>query len=292
MRVLLVHSSSAGVETVPAAELIALLRDNGFAPDRVVSMDDDFDRETLRGTDLIVVAGGDGTVARTVALLPEPEVPVAILPTGGSNNIARALGVEGDLETLAAGLADGRYAPLDVGAVEGDWGCSSFVEAVGFGALTESLCNIDREPQSAGDKLAIGRAAFRDSIGSAEAADYEFTIDGERFRETLLMLEVLNIAAIGPWLRLAPKAGPGDGLLHAAGLAPADRDKFVQWLDHMEGAPPLTIRTGRDIRLLDGPARVRPDDPKRVRDRHGQPVRIGLRPQQARILVPAPSNQR
>jgi diacylglycerol kinase family enzyme len=43
--------------------------------------------------ELIAVAG-DGTVAAVLAMLPDRSVPVAIVPTGTVNNIARSLGIQ------------------------------------------------------------------------------------------------------------------------------------------------------------------------------------------------------
>jgi diacylglycerol kinase family enzyme len=61
----------------------------------------------------LVVAGGDGTVA---ALVNErPTVPITVLPTGTENLFARHFGLGRHPARLAATIAAGRLAPLDLG---------------------------------------------------------------------------------------------------------------------------------------------------------------------------------
>ena len=50
---------------------------------------------------LVVVAGGDGTVGKVIAQMPDRGVPVAILPLGSANNIARSFNVAGAPYELA-----------------------------------------------------------------------------------------------------------------------------------------------------------------------------------------------
>src|SRR5687768_11598020 len=50
--------------------------------------------------DLLVAAGGDGTVRKVALAAAEVEVPFAILPIGTANNIAKTLGLMGDARTL------------------------------------------------------------------------------------------------------------------------------------------------------------------------------------------------
>src|SRR5262252_1764640 len=51
----------------------------------------DFGRAAGKDIELIVVAGGDGTVRRAVDALSGAGTPLAILPFGTANNIARTL---------------------------------------------------------------------------------------------------------------------------------------------------------------------------------------------------------
>ena len=65
------------------------------------------------GCRCLVAAGGDGTVA---ALVNEcPGVPITVLPTGTENLFARHFGLSRRPERLAATIADGGVARIDLG---------------------------------------------------------------------------------------------------------------------------------------------------------------------------------
>ena len=286
MSVLLIYNNSAGSGDVSRDDLLKCLRAGGYDPEAVSSDDERLPGLLGQPRDLLVVAGGDGTVARVLTGLAERSTPIAILPTGGSNNIARAMGVEGELAELAAGLGSASLAELHIGVAEGVWGRARFVEAAGFGALTAALLSAQGSADETQAKLRIGRAALAEAVAAAEPVPYRLELDGRAVQEELLMLEVLNIASIGPRLPLAPGAKAGDGKFQVARLAPADRDRFLSWLECMDDDPPVIVTQAREIRLLAGPEEVRLDDPKRVRPREGQPVYLHKEQNPVRILVP------
>ena len=57
--------------------------------------------------DLYVVAGGDGTVGKVITGIRDRNIPVAIIPSGTANNIAKSLCIEGSLDTLVDCHRDG-----------------------------------------------------------------------------------------------------------------------------------------------------------------------------------------
>lgn len=75
-------------------------------------------RAALRGFDLIVAAGGDGTVSEVINGISDlPKRPlIGIIPAGTTNDLARALKIpRGDLLEAAQVIAKGRVIPMDVG---------------------------------------------------------------------------------------------------------------------------------------------------------------------------------
>jgi diacylglycerol kinase family enzyme len=68
---------------------------------RYVSVKDDDFAETLKkGADLVVAAGGDGTIGKVLTGLSDRSIPVALLPLGTANNVARSLGIAGTPQEL------------------------------------------------------------------------------------------------------------------------------------------------------------------------------------------------
>src|SRR5262249_19115346 len=111
--------------------------------------------------DLLVAAGGDGTVRRVVleAAALGLATPIAILPTGTANNIAKTIGAVGDARELMRVWASSKALPFDLGVVSAPWGRAQFVEAFGggvIGALIERGEEIER-----GRSSVLGRETDR-----------------------------------------------------------------------------------------------------------------------------------
>ena len=102
----------------------------------------------LRGSwDLIVVAGGDGTVSKVARTIGNVDRPFAILPIGTANNIARAVGITDEIDELIPKLRFAKPRRLNVGIVKGPWGKLKFFEAVGFGIVAEAISHSGTRPQ-------------------------------------------------------------------------------------------------------------------------------------------------
>jgi diacylglycerol kinase family enzyme len=71
------------------------------------------------GVDVVVAAGGDGTVSAVATALTGGEVPMAVLPLGTLNHFARDLGMPRDLTEAARAIAHGTTSRVDVGEVNG-----------------------------------------------------------------------------------------------------------------------------------------------------------------------------
>jgi diacylglycerol kinase (ATP) len=93
-----------------------------------------------RGFEHFAVAGGDGTVNLAVnALLPLDlgfSPVIGVLPVGTGCDLLRTFGLPQDLAGAAQHLATDTVYPIDVGALEGDWGLRYFtnVAQAGVGA--------------------------------------------------------------------------------------------------------------------------------------------------------------
>lgn len=87
------------------------------------------------GFDAVLVVGGDGTVSEVVNGLIGSRVPIAILPTGTENLLARELGMPRSPEVLARLLVEGFVRPHDVGQANG----RNFVAVTGVGFDAECV---------------------------------------------------------------------------------------------------------------------------------------------------------
>lgn len=288
MKALLVHSPNAGTEPEPVAPLIAALEEAGYAITYCEHGKDDIAAASA-DMELIIAAGGDGTVTSAASELPDRDTPIAILPLGGSNNIARALSIRQSTRDIIAGLAKAREQKLTIGAITGPFGTRPFVEAVGLGALNDAIEMVDEDPETPEQKRENGRAAFRKALAEAAPFDCDVEIDGTRFVGPWLLVEILNIAAIGPRLPFAPRADPGDSVLDVLLVKASDREGMTIWAEHFSGPPPARIEAGCHILLTGQNMCVRIDD--RPLDLPDEPWTLELRLDDTPVTVLIPCDR-
>lgn len=74
-------------------------------------------REHRNNVDLVIMGGGDGTISSMAATLYECGLPLAVLPLGTANDLARSLGLTGGLEQAFDTIIAGRRQRIDLGVV-------------------------------------------------------------------------------------------------------------------------------------------------------------------------------
>jgi diacylglycerol kinase (ATP) len=259
MRALLIHHAGAGAGATSREALTDALEEAGWKVDYLARKKTDAKKIKKADPDLIVIAGGDGTVAGVLAMLPDRTVPVAIIPTGSANNIARSVGITGDPLSVIAGWDLKRRRRFDIGNADGPWGCRTFAEGVGFGAFADSL---RRSPKADGvEKIRVGRRAFRSALADARPLPLEIEVDGEELPDGLILIEAMNVPMSGPRLPFAPGADPGDGKLHVAWLREDARGAMLDWLEgDRDTDAPVEQRSGTAIAIRCGDAPMRIDD--------------------------------
>src|SRR4029434_8080446 len=110
MRVTLIHNPDAGDDEQPAGDrLVRLIRSKGHDVIYRSSKDNDWDSALKESSDIVAAAGGDGLVGKVAKRLVGRRTPIALLPMGNANNVARTLGrMEKPLEELVTGWTSAR----------------------------------------------------------------------------------------------------------------------------------------------------------------------------------------
>ena len=288
VRALLCHNPNAGTDGKDKDSILAALKLAGYEASYVSVKDEDFKKSLADKTDLIVAAGGDGTIATVLTSLQDRSRPVAILPLGTANNFARSLGIAGTPQELVETWTLDRYVDVNIGSVTGYWGTTLFLESYGVGAFPAFLKDVSKRKKPKGaDNLLKGREAFQDTLKDAKPFDIVVKIDGKSFEKTLLGVEVANIAFTGPGLPIAAKADLGDGKLDVVYFETADRKKLIKWIDSPQvEMPPVTLRKATQVSLTwtDQPARV--DDQHFPANEKEQTVDLVCEETPVRILMP------
>lgn len=261
MRALVVHNPKAGKGSPSADTLLRELEAAGLSLSYCCNNDATLADRLREPVDLLIAAGGDGTVANLIRTMPYRSVPIGILPLGTANNIARSLGVAGAPRALAASWSLEHSRRLDIGVARGKWGHCDFIEAVGVGSLTKAIQEVDRASVASAAPLLHGRAALAKRLAGADPTTTRLTLDGRELSGEFLLVEIMNISAVGPGLKLAPDADPGDGLLDVVCLSVDQRAEMTEWLrspDHLSA--PLAVERSRDVEIAWRATPLRVDD--------------------------------
>ena len=243
MRVTLIHNPGAGGQSDREA-LLKLLRRAGHKPRYQSVKEKGWDRALDKRAGVVVVAGGDGTVAGVTRRMVGRDVPVAVLPSGTANNIARSLGLlKTPFEELVEGWRDARRVRLDVGIASGPWGQRYFVEGLGAGLFAELLVRSEekkaqreKEKKSKRPAKVVDNALRRlkEAAEDSEPVEIAARLDDTDISGRYLLFEAVNLPYIGPNLYIAPDTKAGDGQLEVVLVPESQRGKLVRYLDHWQ----------------------------------------------------------
>ena len=96
MQITLIHNPGAGDGSHPdQQELQGMIKAAGHDVFYQSARNEEWADALQRPADLVVVAGGDGTVARVARRLIGGNLPFTALPMGTANNISKSLGLLG-----------------------------------------------------------------------------------------------------------------------------------------------------------------------------------------------------
>ncbi|MEO0374576.1 MAG: YegS/Rv2252/BmrU family lipid kinase [Cyanobacteria bacterium P01_A01_bin.17] len=167
--------------------------------------------------DLIIAAGGDGTVSAVAAALIGTSISLGVIGRGTANAFANALGIPTSLEAACCVITEGTTRVVDAASC----GDSAMILLAGIGLEAETIRNADRVAKDRLGVLAYVLAGFR-QLQDLELFAAELEIDGSRKVEfSAGAITVANAAPATSILAQGP-AGviPDDGLLDLTIVAP------------------------------------------------------------------------
>jgi len=179
-----------------------------------------------KGTDIVISAGGDGTVNEIASELSHTATSLGIIPLGSGNGFARSLGIPQDVGEALKIIGSGHSITCDRGIVNGHpFYCTS---GIGFdAAVSEKFAKTKRR----------GRISYVKNVLleflKYQPEPYAIAIEGRVITERAFLIAICNASQYGNNAYIAPNAKLSDGML----------DLIVIH----DGSPLSTVKVGVDL---------------------------------------------
>lgn len=154
--------------------------------------------------DLIVCAGGDGTLDEVVTGMfhrDDGYIPIGYLPEGSTNDFGTSLGLPGKLKKAAKVAVNGVPFPCDIGRFNDS---HVFVYVAAFGLFTDVSYETDQDM-----KNVLGHAAYvlegMKRLNNVESIHMKITYDGEVMEDDFLVGTITNSRSVGGFKNLVNK---------------------------------------------------------------------------------------
>jgi YegS/Rv2252/BmrU family lipid kinase len=229
-----------------------------------------------------VIMSGDGMIGQIGGALAGGDVPMAILPGGRGNDLARVLGIPREIPGAVDVIAEGHVRAIDVGEVNERRFLG--IASCGFDSDANRIANETRWVKG---NLVYLYAALRALYGW-KPATFTLHFDGIRKQVTGYTVAAANNKAYGGGMYAAPDAELDDGLLDIGATGNVGKLRFLRGLakifdgEHRELLEVQTWR-GTEVRIeADRPFAVYADG-DHIAD---LPATVRILPRALRVIAP------
>ena len=238
-----------------------------------------------RGTRLVIVSGGDGTVESVLDALVGTPATLGVVPTGTRNNVARSLGIPVDsVANSVALLRGGRRMRIDVGHAQCRTARRYFLEFCAAG-LAPALYpaaddfqhgHLSRLPELLGTLLTHPASEIRLSLDDGKM---DVTADGH-------LVVAANMPHTGPNLQIAPEVSFVDGRLDVLVYSNLSKLDLIGHAVQLAGSPTEDSRVDR-YRARKMVLRAKPEMPVMADGfvLGNSPLTVTLRPRALNVMT-------
>ncbi|WP_238582435.1 lipid kinase [Cellvibrio sp. OA-2007] len=173
---------------------------------------------------LVILGGGDGTISSAAETLYQHKLPLAILPLGTANDLARSLEIPTNLTEAFQTILDNRRSKIDLGVLNGHYFLNAAHIGLGVKVSHELTPNIKKK---------LGIFSYLHAVFAAFKNNKSFrvniTIDGKTQVLRSIQLTVGNGRYYGGGNIVDERSAINDGLLRVYSIPPT---RFWDLLSH------------------------------------------------------------
>jgi YegS/Rv2252/BmrU family lipid kinase len=252
------------------------------------------------GVDVVVAAGGDGTVNEVVNGLLQTDQTghlqpsLGVLCAGRGNDFAASVGIPYDLEEGCRALVQDQRRSIDIGRVVGGLHPEGryFANCVGMGFDAIATIEVMKLPRLGGFLsflVAVLKTIFL--YNKAPMATIEY--DGHTMSQRSLLISIMNGRRLGGGFIMAPESEPDDGLFDLCIARQVNQARVLTLLPHFlrgsqAGQKEITTGRARRVRVSaeDGPLPAQCDG--EIISIEGRHLEIELLPGRLEIVYQPP----
>jgi diacylglycerol kinase (ATP) len=240
------------------------------------------DEAATKNFDVIIAAGGDGTINEVATKVLKHNKILGILPLGSGNGLARFLSISKNLRYALSIINNFKIDEIDT--AEFNQKCFFNLAGMGFDAHLSSVFSKDKKRGLSG----YVKLGFKE-VFNYKAQTYHLNIDGAEYTRKAFAISIANSSQYGNDVYIAPNASVKDGLLDVCIIKPFPIIKlpvlgYVMLRGKAESSDMIEIIKGKNIKIIrekEGAVHV-----------DGEPLQMGveieavINPLSLKVIVP------
>ncbi|MFC1222405.1 diacylglycerol/lipid kinase family protein [Pedobacter sp. BG31] len=206
------------------------------------------DEAATKNFDVIVAAGGDGTINEVATKVLKHQKILGILPLGSGNGLARFLNISKNLRYALSIINDFKIDKIDT--AEFNKKCFFNLAGMGFDAHLSAVFSKDKKRGLSG----YVKLGFKE-VFNYKPQLYQLDIDGKTHSRKAFAISIANSSQYGNDVYIAPNASVKDGLLDVCIIKPFPIIKlpllgYVMLNGKAETSDMIEIIKGKNIKII------------------------------------------
>ncbi len=206
------------------------------------------DEAATKNFDVIVAAGGDGTINEVATKVLKHQKILGILPLGSGNGLARFLNISKNLRYALSIINDFKIDKIDT--AEFNKKCFFNLAGMGFDAHLSAVFSKDKKRGLSG----YVKLGFKE-VFNYKPQLYQLDIDGKTYSRKAFAISIANSSQYGNDVYIAPNASVKDGLLDVCIIKPFPIIKlpllgYVMLNGKAETSDMIEIIKGKNIKII------------------------------------------